>query len=316
MQTVRGEVRPERLGTTLIHEHVLVDFVGARDANPGRYNADEVFRVALPKLRELQSRGCRALVECTPAHLGRDPHLLRRLSEACDLQIITNTGLYGANGDKHVPEYALAESPEQLSDRWTAEYRHGIDGSGVRPGFLKIGVDAGPLSGIDLKLVTAACLCHRATGLRMHVHCGDGRAALSILELAKRQQVSPQAFVWVHAQSERDRGVHLRTVEAGAWLEFDGISQSTHQLHLEAVTDLIKAGYLDQLLISQDSGWYRVGEPGGGQYNGYVYLFDAFLPALRSAGVTDAQIRKLVVTNPTRALTFSERAPGSRDGKS
>jgi hypothetical protein len=36
--------------SVLVHEHVLVDFVGADQIRPGRYDRDEVFRVARPKL--------------------------------------------------------------------------------------------------------------------------------------------------------------------------------------------------------------------------------------------------------------------------
>ena len=36
--------------SVLVHEHVLVDFVGADHIRPGRYNRDEVFRIARPKL--------------------------------------------------------------------------------------------------------------------------------------------------------------------------------------------------------------------------------------------------------------------------
>ena len=303
IQTVRGPVQPKNLGTTLIHEHILVDFIGATQASPSRYNADDVFRTALPKLQELVTRGCRTLVECTPAHLGRDPMLLRRLSEASGLHIVTNTGLYGANSDKHVPEYAQAETAEQLAARWTAEYLKGIEGTGIRPAFMKIGVDAGPLTGTDRKLVHAGCLCHRQTGLRMHVHCGDGAAALQILDLVQEQKVPASAFVWVHAQNERDRAVHLKVATAGAWLEFDGISKHAHDRHAEAVVEVSAAGFLNRLLISQDSGWYRVGEPRGGVFNGFTYLFDSFLPDLRRRGITDRQIRQLVVENPARVLT-------------
>lgn len=138
IETVRGAIDPDRLGTTLIHEHVLVDFIGADQASPSRYNADEVFAAALPKLKDLYAAGCRALVECTPAFLGRDPRLLRRLSEASGLHIITNTGLYGANKDRHIPKFAYTETTDVLARRWITEYQRGIDG--IKPGFMKIGV--------------------------------------------------------------------------------------------------------------------------------------------------------------------------------
>ena len=44
--------------SVLVHEHVLVDFVGADQIQPGRYDRDEVFRVARPKLEELRRFGC------------------------------------------------------------------------------------------------------------------------------------------------------------------------------------------------------------------------------------------------------------------
>ena len=59
--------------SVLVHEHVLVDFVGADLIRPGRYDRDEVFRIARPKLEELTRFGCRRLLDCTPNFLGRDP---------------------------------------------------------------------------------------------------------------------------------------------------------------------------------------------------------------------------------------------------
>ncbi|HEX9710356.1 MAG TPA: phosphotriesterase, partial [Candidatus Thermoplasmatota archaeon] len=102
VMTVRGPVPTVELGTTLAHEHVLVDFVGADRVSRDRYDAEEVFRTVLPHLRAARDAGARTLVECTPAWLGRDPLLLRRLSEASGLHIVTNTGYYGAANDKYL----------------------------------------------------------------------------------------------------------------------------------------------------------------------------------------------------------------------
>jgi phosphotriesterase-related protein len=290
------------LGTTLVHEHVLVDFVGADQAGRHRYDPEEAFRVALPHLVAVREKGARTLVECTPAYLGRDPALLKRLSEASGLHIVTNTGYYGAAQDKFVPAHAREESAERLAERWSAERRDGIEGTGIRPGFLKIGVDAGPLSPIDRKLVTAAALCHRSTGLRIHCHTGDGRAAMDILSVLDGLKVPAAAFVWVHAQNEKDRALHLRAARAGAWIELDGVSPESRDAHVTAVVDLARAGQLERVLVSQDAGWYRVGEPGGGRFRGYTEIFDGFLPALRRAGLGEDEVHTLLVTNPARLL--------------
>jgi len=305
VQTVRGPIAPAKLGTTLVHEHVLVDFGGV--AIQARYDPEEVFRVAKPRLDELRQRGCRTLVECTPAYLGRDPVLLRRLSEATGLHILTNTGYYGAANDIAIPKHAYTETAAEIAARWTAEARDGIAGTGIRPGFVKIGVDAGPLSGIDRKLVEAGALCHLDTGLTLAIHTGSGAAALEILSILKTRGVSPDAYVWVHSQNERDRATRSWAAQQGAWVELDGVSPQSLDAHVEAVVDLLRRDQLDRVLVSQDSGWYRVGEPGGGAYRPHTFLFDAFLPALRAHGLGEADIRTLLVENPARAFAIRRR---------
>jgi phosphotriesterase-related protein len=308
--TVRGPVEPGALGSTLVHEHILVDFIGAEAVSPDRYDAEEVFQTALPHLTALRERGCQALFEATPAYLGRDPRLLRRLSEASGLHLVTNTGYYGAAEDKHVPAHAYEESPRQLADRWTREFRDGVDGTGVRPGFLKIGVDAGPLSEIDRKLVEAGALCHLDTGLTIAVHTGDGRAALDILATLGKAGVSPEAYVWVHAQNEKDRPTHDWAAREGAWLEFDGVGWGPMESYVEAVVEMKYRGRLGQVLVSQDAGWYHVGEPGGGDYRPYTVVFDELVPALRRRGLSEEDVRTLLVDNPARAFAVGVRRLG------
>jgi phosphotriesterase-related protein len=159
--------------SVLVHEHVLVDFVSAHQIRLGRYDRDEVFRIAQPKLEELRRFGCRRLLECTPNFLGRDPELLARLSKAAGLEIWSNTGLYGAANDKFVPGFARSETSAQLAKRWLAEVREPW-----RPRFIKIGVNRGPLDELDRKLIRAAAITSRETGLTIASHTVDGAAAL------------------------------------------------------------------------------------------------------------------------------------------
>ena len=305
VETVTGTVPSDRLGVTLVHEHVLVDFVGASEVSPARYDRDAAFRKALPYLKQAHALGCRTLVECTPAYLGRDPLLLKRLSDATGLNILTNTGYYGAANDKFVPAHAWTESAEQLAARWIAEARTGIDGTGIKPAFMKIGVDPGPLSDIDAKLVAAAARTHLVIGLPVWSHTGDGPAALAQVTLLKREGVPLRAFVWVHAQNERDPAVHLRVAEEGAWISFDGLSGDNVEQYADLVTAMRAAGRLDRVLLSHDAGWYHVGEPDGGTYRPHDTLFTTLVPRLRTRGFTQPEIQQLLVENPRRALTVT-----------
>jgi predicted metal-dependent phosphotriesterase family hydrolase len=307
--TVLGPIVPAQLGRTLIHEHIMVDFIGADAIRPGRYDSEDVSLKALPHLRQVKSAGCNTLVDCTPAYIGRDPGLLRRLSQASGLQIVTNTGLYGAAHDKYVPKFAYAETAQQLAARWVKEFEDGIEPSGVRPGIIKIGVDSGPLSEIDAKLVKAAAITHQQTGLTIASHTGDGVAAMAQISTLKSHGVAPEGFVWVHAQNEADTQLHLRAADAGAWVEFDGVSAATAAKHVELVLRMKQAGHLRRVLLSQDSGWYHVGEPGGGNFHPYDFLFTGFLPLLGRRGVSETEIETLMVHNPLTVLTRLRQGP-------
>lgn len=306
VMTVRGRIPADGIGVALMHEHLLVDFVGADKVSPKRYDQAEVFRVALPHLKRAAELGCRTFVDCTPAYLGRDAWLLQRLSRAARINVITTTGYYGAANDKFIPAHARRESAEALAARWTREFTEGIDGTKIKPGIIKIGVDAGPLSAIDAKLVRAAALTHLRTGLTICSHTGDGTAAFEQLDLISKLGVSAQAFVWVHAQSEKNADLHSRAAERGCWVEFDGISNSSAARHLDLVKNMSARGHLDKTLISMDAGWYHVGEPNGGKYRGYEILFTEFLPRIKK-DLGERGMMQLTVENPRRALALAKR---------
>jgi predicted metal-dependent phosphotriesterase family hydrolase len=306
VMTVNGRIDAVRLGVTLMHEHVMVDFIGADKVSRDRYDQEQVFTTALPHLKRAAELGCQTFVDCTPAWLGRDVSILHRLSVATGLNIVTTTGYYGALKHAYIPAHAYKESAAQLAGRWTREFERGIDGSKIKPGVIKIGVDAGPLSDINIKLVSAAALTHLGAGLTIGAHTIGGVAAMQQLDILEKLGVSPKAFIWIHAQSERDKEFHVRAAKRGCWVEFDNIGPGSVQRHLDMVKSMADAGFLDQTLISMDAGWYHVGEPGGGNYRGYESLFTEFLPALRK-DFSEAQVNQLIAANPQQALALRVR---------
>ncbi len=307
IMTVAGPIEASALGTTLPHEHVMVDFIGAEKTGPDRYDRNDVIRVALPHLQRLKERGGEALVDCSPAYLARDAALLKTLSERSGLHILTNTGYYGAANDQFVPRHAFEESAEALARRWTREWEEGIDGTGIRPGFIKTAVDGAPLSEIDRKLVRAAAMTHRVTGLTIASHTTSSGAIREEREILREEKVDPAAFIWVHAHAANDPALHVSLAREGMWIEFDGLNVGSVAAHADFTTRMRDAGLLHKVLVSHDAGWYHVGEENGGDYRGYGTLFEAFLPALRAKGFTDDDIRQLTVANPATAFTIGPR---------
>ena len=304
IMTVNGEILAMQMGKTLPHEHVLVDFIGADSVSRDRYNPEEVFKVALPYLKEIKELGCQTFIECTPAYLGRDPELLVRLSEATGLNIITNTGYYGARQNQHLPHYAFKETADQLASRWINEWLNGIDNTDVRPGFIKIAVDQGELTDIHKKLVRAAARTHLKTGLTIASHTGPATGAFEEIEILKEEGVDPSAFIWVHAQAEENLEYHVKAAKMGAWVSFDGLGWGKPETYVQLLNNMKSHDLLNKVLISHDAGWYHVGEPNGGNFIGFTTLFNKLLPALKDSGFTDDEINLLLVINPTEAYSI------------
>jgi phosphotriesterase-related protein len=306
--TVNGPIDTGQLGTALIHEHFLVDFIGADKINFGRWDRKLVVEKVLPYLLEVKQLGVTSIFDCTPAYLGRDVQLLKMLSDASGLHIITNTGYYGAVENKYLPAWAFTESPEQLADRWINEFNDGIEGTSIKPGFIKISVNPDdPLSQVDKKLVVAAALTHKITGLTICSHTGPAPAAFAQLDILEGQGVSPEAFVWVHAQAEKDKLLLVKAAASGAWISLDGLGWGDFDKYADSILLMKRKGLLHRVLISHDAGWYKPDEKEGGEFIGYTAIFKELIPRLSALGFTGPETETLLVQNPAAALGIRVR---------
>ena len=304
--TVTGAIPPTELGVTLIHEHVLVDFSGFHSYDPNRWADDDVIQKMLPYVRSLTEEGCRSLVDCTPNYLGRDPALLRELSKASGLQIITNTGYYGGSDHKYLPPQAFSESAEQLAMRWIKEATAGLDAMDIYPGFVKISVNPGRLSEISRKLASAAAITHLASGLTIASHTGPAVAAFEQLAILKEHGVGAAAFIWVHAQGATSDD-HIRAAKAGAWVSLDGLTDDNVDQYSMLLGNLKRENLLSRVLVSHDAGWYDPAKPNGGTVRGYTTLFRKLIPRLLASGFSSSDVHQLTVTNPASAFTVAVR---------
>jgi phosphotriesterase-related protein len=304
IHTVSGEIEPGEMGLTLIHEHILVDFIGADSTGYHRWDKDSVVHRVLPFLEEIKARGVKTLVECTPSYLGKDPILLSKLHDATGINFITNTGYYGAVEGKYLPEYAFTESAVQLSKRWINEIQGGIEDTGVKPGFIKISVNSGSnLSETDEKLVRAAAMTHKETGLLIVSHTGNWETANAQIEILKREKVDLHHFVWVHAQAEQNFQKYIEAKNEGVWISLDGIAWDV-QGHLDRIVYCKENGLLDHVLLSHDAGWYSPGEPNGGDVKPFTALFDELIPMLKEKGFTQTELDLMLIQNPAKAFSI------------
>lgn len=320
IMTVTGPVPSVQTGITLEHEHILVDFIGADSTGYSRWDRKEVIKKALPYINDIKERGVNTFIECTPAHLGRDPWLLKELSQQTGISFITNTGYYGARNNLYIPASFYSSGPAEIADLWIKEFQNGIEGSDVKPGFIKIGVDpADTLSPEHRKIITAAALAHLKTGLVIASHTGPEKPAFEQINILEEYKVDPSAFIWVHAQ----RGTiesNILAAKKGAWISLDNVRErpdletgapNSISWYAGRILRLKNEGLLDKVLISHDSGWYDPAKPDGGKFNGFTDLFEFLIPALRKEGFTETDINQILVLNPQKAFTIKIRTLNS-----
>lgn len=305
VMTVTGPVDVSRLGLVLSHEHIMSTFGAEPAATPG-YDKVAVLGAVEPALRALHAAGVGTVVEATAAYFGRDVHLLRLIAERTGLQVVTNTGYYGAANGRYLPPELLSLTATEVAARWIAEWRDGIAGSGIRPGFIKLGVNAGPLRPVDRLLVAAAAQAHLATGLTIAVHTGaNDVAAAEQLSILAAAEVSPEAWIWVHAQNavagmEQLIGAGRR----GAWLSLDGWTPALVARDLETLKQLKAAGLLHRVLLSHDGNLYPAA---GGKPRPMDWLVRSGRATLLAAGFTEEEWQMMTRENPARAYAVAVR---------
>ena len=308
MQTVTGKTATDTNLVWLSHEHILVDFIGADSIQPKSWNHTEILGQILPYLQSLEKHKVGVFVDATPNFLGRDVALLKSISERTGIRIITNTGLYGARNNKFIPEYARELSAEALAALWIEEYEKGISGSSVRPGFIKISVDDTlPLHPFHKKLVKAAAITHKATGLTIASHTGKALALWPQLEILKASGVAPSAFIWIHAQAEEDNREFLKAADSGCWISLDGMGWEFEK-HIEKIRFAKENNFLDRVLISHDAGWYDP-QKEEQEIQPYTAIFTEVYPRLKASGFTDKEWDQLISINPAEAFQIKIRTP-------
>ena len=145
VETARGPVDADRLGITLMHEHVFVLNEEIRLNYPADWDEEARVADAAAKLNALQQRGCDTIVDPTVIGLGRDIRRIQRVAAGTGINIIVATGLYTYDDVPFYFRYRGAQRQSAGSDPMTAlfiaDITEGISGTGVKAAFLKCAIE-------------------------------------------------------------------------------------------------------------------------------------------------------------------------------
>ena len=254
VMTVSGEIAVEEMGKTLVHEHIVTNFKGTTNPNQSFEDQAEAINFILPHLKYLKSLGYSTLIECTPSYIGKNAGLLQQLSVLSGINIITNTGYYAAVDKKYLPENVYRITAQSLASIWQKEWEEGISDTGIRPGFIKLGVGKGELDDIEQKIFQAGLILSKASGMVVAVHTGDGTSIKSQYRLSKQHGFDLNKLIWVHAQNGKDEE-RIEMAKSGIWISLDGVSETRIEDYIKMIVALRDHSLLSRLLLSHDDGW-------------------------------------------------------------
>jgi 5-phospho-D-xylono-1,4-lactonase len=308
IRTVCGDISPEALGVTLMHEHVLTA--------PPPVVADPDFTmdseaVAIRELGHFRSAGGVALVEMTTRDYGRDALGLRRVSAASGVQIICAAGW---QKERFSREAIGDRSINDLADEIIREVCAGIDGGPVRAGVIKASSSLDTITPGEEKALRAAARAQRETGALISTHTEAGTMAREQVALLRSEGVDPSRILIGHLDRRMDYEYHLELVRSGVTIGYDQIGKEKYApdaLRAEFVLRLAEAGYAAQIALSGDmarrSSWPSYGGWGG---PGLTHITWRFAPWLRERGMDDETLAQILVQSPARLLAIPVGAQG------
>lgn len=302
VMSVTGPVSGDKLGYTLIHEHLFLDL--SRDY----WDNNRLLRdpeLTQQELERYKRAGGVSLVDQTNRGLGRDPLAVKDMAERTGLNIILGSGWYR---EPFYEPYLHQWRTDQVAEQIIRDLTEGIDDTGVRAGIIgEIGAHSTFVAAVEERVLRAAARAQKKTGVLLTLHATRSPVGLEQLDILTEEGVDLRRVVVGHAQSYPHHSYHAEVVRRGASLSFDRMGvpiEFERQRNIRLIRQLIEGGHVKQVMLSQDVCLRSDLVAYGGL--GYAFVPGELSRIMREAGVTDEQLHQMMVGNPRRALTGEE----------
>jgi phosphotriesterase-related protein len=315
INTVRGPISPDKLGTTLMHEHFTCAYSGwFADATI----APEDYKAALKKnievVRAAKAVGIQTIVDATPNDVGgRNPEFYTKLAKKTGINIICSTGLYTDHWGS--PAYWKTrvmwgqDISQMIAELFIKEITEGIGKSGVKAGVIKVAT-GGEMTPYEASVLKAAVIAQKATGVPIITHTEGPTGGVEQAELFIKEGADLKKVMIGHVSNSKDIEYHKAILAKGVYVGFDRIGLdilTPFDVNVKNVAELCKLGYANKIMLSHDTINFWLGRPIPVLSDKALPIFanwridtisTRFIPALKKLGVTDEQIKTMMVDNP------------------
>lgn len=280
---------------------------------------EEVIEELIPYKKE----GGNSVVSLTNVGIARDPLGLVNISRATGLNVIMGSGYYISQAQDSDYE---RKTKEEIAEEIINDIEIGVGSTDVRAGIIgEIGC-TWPLKNCERKVLEAAAIAQIKTGAAINVHqVNDGpEDAIEIIQILDNAGADLNRVVIDHIDLiNLPLSYRLEIAKTGGFLEYDIFGYPTFapsspnafysgkgfrnrpcdRERIEQIVELIEAGYINQLLISQDICMKHLMLRYGG--HGFAHILRNIIPEMIVRGITRDQINTILIDNPKRLLSFA-----------
>ena len=316
INTVTGPVDIDRLGPTLMHEHLVIGFAGweSDTLHPGP-TRNQMIAICCDKVRQMQECGVRSMVDPCPNDLGRDVTLAAEVASRTGFNIICATGLYKQD-EGGLPYWhfrgRFGSIVDTLAEMFVRELTVGIGDTGIKAGLIKVAAGPQEITTYERSVLQAAAIASKETGAPITTHTDGGKLGDLQQEILNGHGVASHKILIGHSCGTTDHDYHLKIIRGGSYLGFDRFGYESLMPDADrtkSLAALLRKKHERQLIVSHDSVWCWRGEPlpehivkmiDYSVFGSPTHFHRNIVPQLLEQGVTQAQLDTMLIDNPRR----------------
>ncbi|MCW3039515.1 MAG: phosphotriesterase [Solirubrobacterales bacterium] len=308
--TTAGPIDLAALDRILVHEHLLTAHEGIRFQWPHLVDAQGEQDAAVTQVRAAQGHGVQAICDPAVLDLARDVRLSLAVTEATGMPIVMATGVYGQHYT-FLPHYFQTREVGALADCFAHDLEVGIQGTEVRAAFLKCAADEPGITPDVDKVHRAVAEASKRTGAPIMVHSHPvTRTGLASMAIFAEEGIDPARVLVAHTGDTDDLDYIEELLQTGCTIGMDryGLDIFLPEDRRNAtLVALVERGHADRMVLGQDAcatiDWFPADVVKAMAPNwSFTHIFEAVLPALLTAGVTQEQLDAMLGANVRRWL--------------
>lgn len=289
------QIRFDASGYTYAHEHLHIDLSSFKNNIDCRLDQ---YALICAEMKTLYAQGVRNIIEMTNRYMGRNPQFMLDIMGDTGMNVVACTGYYQHD---FFPAHVATTPVEALAQEMIDEITLGIDGTELKAGIIaEIGSSVDVITPIEANVFAAAAIAHRETGRPISTHTSFSTMGLEQLALLKSHGVDLSRVVIGHCDLKDNLDNILRMIDQGAFVQFDTIGKNNYypdEKRVAMLVEIARRGLLGHVMLSMDITRRSHLKTNGGP--GFDYLLTTFVPLLREAGFTQADIDLMLRDNPS-----------------